>query len=230
MTEPQRAAALRACAALYGFAIAVSLHDRFLRPAPPGQLPGLMTKLGLDAHASLHFTTTLVLLPLLFALVSRPAAAALAAARTWAQVTFAGAAAVALWTVALIRDPFWVALPAAVAMVAAVILRHFEARFTRRDIGHLDIDITIDDPKAYVKPWHAKVPVNLVADSDLIETVCENETTSGARLPVGGAVIFQALGSGGWRTAGPPRNTFLKGSAIATPFASRASWSSPTSS
>src|SRR5207237_194111 len=37
-------------------------------------------------------------------------------------------------TVALIRDPFWVALPAAVAMVAAVILRHFEARFTRRDI------------------------------------------------------------------------------------------------
>jgi hypothetical protein len=26
-----------------------------------------------------------------------------------------------------------------------------------------------------VKPWHAKVPVNLLADSDLIETVCENE-------------------------------------------------------
>ena len=48
-------------------------------------------------------------------------------------------------------------------------------RFTRRDFGHMDIDITIDDPKAYVKPWRAKVPVNLLADSDLIETVCENE-------------------------------------------------------
>ena len=48
-------------------------------------------------------------------------------------------------------------------------------RYTRRDVGHMDIDITIDDPKAYAKPWHAKVPVNLLPDSDLIETVCENE-------------------------------------------------------
>jgi hypothetical protein len=31
-------------------------------------------------------------------------------------------------------------------------------RFTRRDIGHMDIEITIDDPKAYVKPWRAKIP------------------------------------------------------------------------
>ena len=48
-------------------------------------------------------------------------------------------------------------------------------RFTRRDIGHLEIDITIEDPKAYVKPWRAKVPVHLLPDSDLIETFCENE-------------------------------------------------------
>ena len=52
-------------------------------------------------------------------------------------------------------------------------------RFTRRDIGHMDIDITIDDPKAYMKPWRAKVPVNLLADSDLIETFCENERDLG---------------------------------------------------
>jgi hypothetical protein len=48
-------------------------------------------------------------------------------------------------------------------------------RFMRRDIGHMDIDITIDDSKAYLKPWRAKVPVNLLPDSDLIETFCENE-------------------------------------------------------
>jgi hypothetical protein len=48
-------------------------------------------------------------------------------------------------------------------------------RFTRRDFGHMDVEITIDDPKAYAKPWRAKVPVNLLADSDLIETFCENE-------------------------------------------------------
>ncbi len=48
-------------------------------------------------------------------------------------------------------------------------------RFTRRDFGHLQIDITIDDPKAYDKPWRATVPVHLLPDSDLIETYCENE-------------------------------------------------------
>ncbi len=48
-------------------------------------------------------------------------------------------------------------------------------RFTRLDFGHLEIDITIDDPKAYTKPWRAKVPIHLMPDTDLIETYCENE-------------------------------------------------------
>jgi len=51
-------------------------------------------------------------------------------------------------------------------------------RFTRRDFGHLDIGITIEDPKAYVKPWNVKVPAHLLPDSDLIETFCENEKDS----------------------------------------------------
>ena len=48
-------------------------------------------------------------------------------------------------------------------------------RFTRLDVGHLQIDITIDDPKAYDKPWHVRVPAQLLPDADLIETFCENE-------------------------------------------------------
>jgi hypothetical protein len=52
---------------------------------------------------------------------------------------------------------------------------HVTERFTRRDFGHLDIDITIDDPGAYEKPWRAKVPAHLLADTELIETYCENE-------------------------------------------------------
>jgi hypothetical protein len=55
-------------------------------------------------------------------------------------------------------------------------------RFTRLDVGHLQIDITIDDPKAYLKPWRAKVPVNLLPDTDLIETFCENEKDHGRML------------------------------------------------
>ncbi len=52
---------------------------------------------------------------------------------------------------------------------------HVTERFTRRDFGHLEIEIIIDDPKAYAKPWRAKVPVKLLPDTDLIETYCENE-------------------------------------------------------
>jgi hypothetical protein len=48
-------------------------------------------------------------------------------------------------------------------------------RFSRPDFGHLLIDITIDDPKAYATPWRAKVPVHMLPDADLIETYCENE-------------------------------------------------------
>ena len=52
---------------------------------------------------------------------------------------------------------------------------HVTERFTRRDFGHLEIQITIDDSKAYAKPWQVKVPARLLADTDLIETYCENE-------------------------------------------------------
>jgi hypothetical protein len=52
---------------------------------------------------------------------------------------------------------------------------HVTERFTRRDVGHMDIDITIDDPGAYAKPWQAHVPFHLLPDTDLIETYCENE-------------------------------------------------------
>lgn len=49
-------------------------------------------------------------------------------------------------------------------------------RFHRRDFGHLDIQVTIDDPKAYTKAWTVTEPMQLVLDTDLIEFVCnENE-------------------------------------------------------
>ena len=49
-------------------------------------------------------------------------------------------------------------------------------RFHRRDFGHFDVDITIDDPKAYTKPWTVNLKFNLNPDTELIEYVCsENE-------------------------------------------------------
>ncbi len=46
-------------------------------------------------------------------------------------------------------------------------------RYTRPNIGRMEIDVTIDDPKAYTKPWNAKLTWNLVPDTDLIESICE---------------------------------------------------------
>jgi hypothetical protein len=50
-------------------------------------------------------------------------------------------------------------------------------RFTRRDFGHMDLAVTIDDPKAYSKPWQVTMHTILLPDTDLIETVCENPKT-----------------------------------------------------
>ncbi len=48
-------------------------------------------------------------------------------------------------------------------------------RFHRRDFGHIDLQVTVDDPKAYTKPWTVNLQLT-VADTELIEYVCdENE-------------------------------------------------------
>jgi len=51
---------------------------------------------------------------------------------------------------------------------------HTIERFRRPDYGHMTLEITIDDPKAYVKPWNATIRFDLVPDTELIESVCEN--------------------------------------------------------
>jgi hypothetical protein len=50
---------------------------------------------------------------------------------------------------------------------------HITERFRRHDYGHMDIQITIDDPKAYTKPWTITENPSLLADTDLLESVCE---------------------------------------------------------
>jgi hypothetical protein len=53
---------------------------------------------------------------------------------------------------------------------------HVTMRFRRKDFGHMDIQITIDDPKAYTKPWTVNVEATLATNGDLMEFIClENE-------------------------------------------------------
>ena len=49
-------------------------------------------------------------------------------------------------------------------------------RFRRLDFGHLEIEITVDDPKAYTKPWTVKLDQAIKLDTNLIDAFChENE-------------------------------------------------------
>jgi hypothetical protein len=52
-------------------------------------------------------------------------------------------------------------------------------RFTRVNYGNLTIEITVDDPKAYTRPWSVTVNQQIMLDTELIEFVClENEKST----------------------------------------------------
>jgi len=48
-------------------------------------------------------------------------------------------------------------------------------RLRRRDFGHMEFEMTIDDPKVFTRPFTIKSERLLAADTDLLEDVCENE-------------------------------------------------------
>jgi hypothetical protein len=59
-------------------------------------------------------------------------------------------------------------------------------RYRRRDVGNLEVEVTLSDPKAYSRPWTVAVRAELAADTELIEWVC-NESPHGVEHWVGKA-------------------------------------------
>ena len=52
-------------------------------------------------------------------------------------------------------------------------------RFRRVNFGSMEIEVTVDDPKAYTKPWTVKLSQTIKLDTDLLDFVCaENEKDS----------------------------------------------------
>lgn len=52
---------------------------------------------------------------------------------------------------------------------------HVTERFRRLNFGNMDLDVTIDDPGAYSKPWNAPtIHFKLMPEDELIEHLCEN--------------------------------------------------------
>jgi hypothetical protein len=77
-------------------------------------------------------------------------------------------------------------------------------RYHRRDIGHLEVQVTLDDPKAYTRPWTLPMEFDLIPDEELIEYVCENERDaphlvgkSGEEAHVPAEVLAQYAGTYG---------------------------------
>jgi hypothetical protein len=48
-------------------------------------------------------------------------------------------------------------------------------RLRRRDFGHMDFEMTVDDPKVFTRPFTVKRERLLAPDTDLLEDICENE-------------------------------------------------------
>jgi len=52
-------------------------------------------------------------------------------------------------------------------------------KFRRTNFGNLEIEVTVDDPKAYKRPWTIKLHQLLVPDTELLDYYCnDNEKDS----------------------------------------------------
>lgn len=70
------------------------------------------------------------------------------------------------------RDDNWIDWNGSVVTEAAKV----REEITRPSFGHLVVKITVDDPKAYTKPWTVTLKQRIVVDAELIDEVClENE-------------------------------------------------------
>ncbi len=51
---------------------------------------------------------------------------------------------------------------------------HIVERFTRSEYGRMMVEVTIEDPTVFKKPWVQNVPLDLAPQEELFEYVCEN--------------------------------------------------------
>jgi hypothetical protein len=71
-----------------------------------------------------------------------------------------------------LRDDIWIDWGGSLLTGAAKV----REQMRRPDFGHLEIEVTVDDPKAYTRPWTVMIKERLVVDTELIDEIClENE-------------------------------------------------------
>jgi hypothetical protein len=71
-----------------------------------------------------------------------------------------------------VQDDTWIDWNGSVLTESAKVLEEIR----RLDFGHIEIKVTVDDPKAYTKPWTVLIKERLIADTELLDEIClENE-------------------------------------------------------
>ena len=60
----------------------------------------------------------------------------------------------------------------------------FTERFRRPTFGKLEIDLTVEDPKAYTKPFTVRINQQLMVDDELIEFICNENQQFRRRVKV----------------------------------------------
>jgi hypothetical protein len=66
------------------------------------------------------------------------------------------------------RDDTWIDWGGSVITEAATV----RERIRRPDFGHLEVEVTVDDPKAYTKPWTVTLRQQFAPDTELIDEIC----------------------------------------------------------
>jgi hypothetical protein len=59
---------------------------------------------------------------------------------------------------------------------------HITERYHRRDFGHMDLEVTFNDPKYYTRHFSIKTGLRLIPDSDILENVCAKNEKDRAHL------------------------------------------------
>jgi len=73
------------------------------------------------------------------------------------------------------RDDLWIDWNGSVIGSSAKV----QERIRRPDYGHLEIGVTVDDPKAYTKPWTVTLHQRIALNTELVDEIClENEKSS----------------------------------------------------
>ena len=73
------------------------------------------------------------------------------------------------------RDGLWLDMVGTPMTDAATV----RERIRRPDFGHLEVEVTVDDPKAYTRPWTMTLKQAIVLNTELVDEMCvENEKST----------------------------------------------------